>query len=300
MINSNELELTATLSLGTLESNAKQIKELVLAKLNDYSPELYEGKAEEAKADRALLNGAEKKLNARRLELEREYMQPFNTFKALINDTCKAIKQASAKLDEIVKAEEDREKAGKLEQIRTYWSTSQFTLVPLEQVFDNRWLNKTTKIKDVYSVIDEIQKRIFDELKIIDNFPEEDRPLIKATYLETLDITSAMARAETLKANRARLAAEKKEREDIETRQQLKQQEREEVTDTAKSEPEVIPLVAAALDIEPVEVKETYACVFRGTRDKLLELRKVMTQLGITYTKLEPKGDGYKPEEKIA
>lgn len=300
MITSNELELKSTLTLGTLESNAEAIRDLVLSKLEDYTPENYIGKAAEAKQDRAVLNNAEKMLNSRRLELERSYMEPFNRFKNTIKETCEAIKKASAGLDEIVKGEENRERAEKEAEIMAYWESTGFSLFPLEKVFDTKWTNKTAKFKDVQAEIDKIQKKTFDELKVLENFPAEDVPLLKTVYLDTLNIAEAMQRAEQLKANRDRLAREKVEREALEKQAQLKAQETEErqviKEDIMRQDSDMDDLVGQALGLEVEqetgEKEETGALVFHGTHNSLLALKRYMTDNGITYEKLEAKGNG--------
>lgn len=298
MITSTELELRSTLTLGTLESNAETIKELVLTKLQEYTPANYIGKAAEAKQDRAVLNNAEKALNAKRLELERQYMEPFNKFKATINDTCKAIKQASAGLDEIVKAEEERERSEKADQINEYWKKTGFSLFDVSKVYDPKWTNKTTKLQDVYAAIDTIQKKTFDDLKVLENFPAEDVALLKTTYLNTLDITQAMNQAEQLKKNRELLAKEKAEREAIEAKKAVQEQRKEETQELndlgTKKVNDDMASAALGLEIEEDKVpeKEEYACVFKGTREQLLEVRRAMTRLGVIYEKLEDKGNG--------
>ena len=302
MLTTNELELRANLSLGTLESNAQQLKELVLSKLKDYSPELYAGKIAEAKADRAVLNNAEKQLNARRLELEREYMAPFAAFKGQIQDTCSAIREASGKLDEIVKAEEQREKDEKRAKIQEYWDSKDFTLFGLEQIFDSKWLNKGSKLKDVQAAIDERITKTFIDLSILEKFPAEDVPLLKTVYLETLDISVAMAKADALKANRDKLAREKVEREIAEQKAQLAEQHKEEMREGYKNHEadDAHYSAALALDIEPeipTQPIEEYALILRGTRDQLLSIRSYMTLQGITYTKLVDKGDGVYSKE---
>ena len=95
--------------LGVLITNALEIKKFVEAKLAGYAPENYVGKIAEAKADRAELNKASKELNAKRLELEKSFMKPFDEFKAVTKDTTMAIDKASRALDEIVKVEETRD-----------------------------------------------------------------------------------------------------------------------------------------------------------------------------------------------
>jgi len=302
MLTTNELELRANLSLGTLESNALQLKELVLSKLDDYRPELYEGRTAEAKADRALLNTAEKQLNARRLELEREYMAPFLAFKGQIQDTCSAIKAASSKLDDIVKAEEQREKDEKRAQIADYWESTGFTLFSLDSVFDSKWLNKSAKLKDIKSAIDDIIKKAFTDLEILDKFPAEDVPLLKTVYLETQDISVAMAKAESLKAARDRLAREKAEKEITEQKALLNAQKKAETIEGYKNmeADDASRTAFMALDIEPEQKEEPtmeFALVLRGTRNQLLSIRSYMTIQEVTYTKLIDKGDGIYTKE---
>lgn len=295
MLTSTELELRSEMTPGTLETNALVLKDLVLSKLEEYRPENYEGRADEAKSDRAILNNAEKQLNSRRLELERAYMEPFNTFKAIITDTCKAIKQASGTLDEIVKAEENREKEAKRNYIEGIWLTKNFTLFDLDKIFSQKWLNKTAKLKDIEKEMDEAINKTFSDLTVLENFPEEDVPLLKSYYLETLDISAAMRKANDLKANRDRLAKEKAEREATKEREALTAQEREESRDaeSVKKQASMTTLVAAAMEEEPsLPCKEEYALVFEGTREQMLRLRQYMTEHGITYKKLEKTGAG--------
>lgn len=302
MLTTNELELKANLSLGTLESNAQQLNELVRSKLKDYSPELYVGKIAEAKADRAVLNNAEKQLNARRLELEREYNAPFAAFKGQIQDTCSAIHEASAKLDEIVKAEEQREKEEKRGKIQEYWDSKDFTLFSLEQIFDSKWLNKGAKLKDIQAAIDDKIAKTFTDLSILEKFPAEDVPLLKTVYLETLDISVAMAKADALKANRDKLAREKVEREIAKQKVQLAEQHKEEIKEGFKNHDadDAHFNAALALDIEPevpTQPIEEYALILRGTRDQLLSIRSYMTLQEITYTKLTDRGNGVYSKE---
>ena len=298
MLNSTELELRSTLTLGTLESNAEAIKTLVLQKLDDYTPENYIGKVDEAKADKALLNKAEKALNQKRLELEREYMEPFNKFKFTIAETCKAIKDAVAGLDEIVKAEDERERSEKWDKIEEYWNKTGFTLFEIAKAFNPKWTNKTTKLKDVYAEIDELQKKTFDELKILEQFPAEDVPLLKTIYLDTLSITEAMQKANQLKENREKLAREAKEREIVERLKELEKQKKEVQAEerAAQSEDETGDLASMALGLEIKQEKteelEEYALVLKGTRENLLKVRSFITNNAITYTKLQHQGNG--------
>jgi hypothetical protein len=296
MSENTELALTSTMTIGKLETNALQIKAAVIKKLEGYTPENYAGRIAEAKRDKAELNAAEKLLNSRRLELEREFMRPFVTFKETITETCKAIKEASAKIDAVVKEVENREKEQKRAEIRAIWEKQGFTLYDLDRIFDQRWLNKSYKIKDIEGEIIAAINRALGDLKVIEALPAEDVPLIKMVYLDTLSIADAMTRANQLKENRERLAREQQERQRQAINAQVEQQRQEEKQEAREqvAAEKVDNLAAAALEIEqePTAELHTFALVLTGTKEDLLLVRKYMTSLGVTYTKLQETPEG--------
>lgn len=189
---------------GQLATNARAILETVKKQLESYKAENYsEANIADAKKDKAELNAASKKLNDRRIELEREYMKPFEEFKGLIAETCAEIKTASGQIDAIVKEVEQREKDEKRAAIETFWKAQACDLFKLSQVFKDSWLNKGTKLKDVESEITERIAKVKSDLVILDRINEPDA---KAYYLDTLDLDRALGEADRIKANRARIA----------------------------------------------------------------------------------------------
>lgn len=191
--------------LGVLITNAKEIKALVIKKLEDYTPEKYAGDAKEAAKDRAELNAASKQLNDARIALEKEWLMPFNTFKDDITETVNLIKAASEKLDLIVKEKENEEKEAKKAVIQQMWNEEGFSLVPLERVFNLRWLNKGTKITSIQTEIKDIIDGIKKDLAALENFGE-DTAQLKELYLTNLNITITLQKGAELSENRKRLA----------------------------------------------------------------------------------------------
>lgn len=289
MIESKDLELKTNLTIGTLTTNAGKIRAFVEHQLDNYKPELYIGRADEAKKDRAELNKAADILNEKRKEIEREFNKPFVEFKDTINGAVKTIKAASAQLDAIVKGEESREKDEKRGKIEALWQAQKFDLVPLEKVFNDKWLNKTYKLGTIEDEIKTIISGILEDLEICDNFDKQDVALIKSAYLDTLSIKDATRYAETLKANREKLAAENKTRQQQTINAQLDQQHADERDE--RNSCEVADLVGQIYN-EPTTSLETYALVFSGTRPQLMRMREYMTAQGITYQKLTDNQDG--------
>ena len=205
-------------TLGSLVTNAKDIKAYVEEKLKEYSVDNYTGDAKQAAKDKAEINAAIKTLNDRRIALEKEWNMPFAEFKNIISETCDMMKTASGKLDVIVKAKEEEEKAQKKAQIIELWNGKNFNLVPLDRIFNAKWLNKTTKLAAVDAEIDTIIKNITGDLASLDAFGE-DTAILKDLYLSTLNLQQTLNKGAELKANRERLAqleAEKKAREEKE------------------------------------------------------------------------------------
>lgn len=205
-------------TLGNLVTNAKDIKAYVEEKLKEYSVDNYAGDAKQAAKDKAEINAAIKTLNDRRIALEKEWNMPFAEFKNIISETCDMMKTASGKLDVIVKAKEEEEKAQKKAQIIELWNGKNFNLVPLDRIFNAKWLNKTTKLAAVDTEIDTIIKNITGDLASLDAFGE-DTAILKDLYLSTLNLQQTLNKGAELKANRERLAqleVEKKAREEKE------------------------------------------------------------------------------------
>ena len=205
-------------TLGNLVTNAKDIKAYVEEKLKEYSVDNYAGDAKQAAKDKAEINAAIKTLNDRRIALEKEWNMPFAEFKNIISETCDMMKTASGKLDVLVKAKEEEEKAQKKAQIIELWNGKNFNLVPLERIFNAKWLNKTTKLAAVDAEIDTIIKNITGDLASLDAFGE-DTAILKDLYLSTLNLQQTLNKGAELKANRERLAqleAERKAREEKE------------------------------------------------------------------------------------
>jgi hypothetical protein len=271
---------------GELVTNALAIETFVADRIKDFTPERYYDDPEEAKKDRAVLNSAAKALNDRRLALEREFLAPFDPVKSAIKRATDMLASGASKLDEIVKAVEETIKNEKRRDIEDLFASKSFSLVALDRIFDQKWLNKTTPMKDVDSQLSAKIEKIYSDIQVIESLPA-DADEAKAQYLDTLDIGSALATSKRLKENRERLAKEAEERAEREHQEHINVQAKELAKDTAiemKAAP-LASMASAALEVEEDPVIE-YTLRFRGTRAQLIQLREYMTRQGIEYDKL--------------
>lgn len=268
-------------TLGSLTTNAKQIKMLVEKALPNYDIANYnESNIALAKKDKSMLNAAGKALNDKRIQFEKEFMQPFAEFKAVVNDTVSMIKVCSGKIDAVVKQSEENEKTAKRADIEAMWASKNFGLVPLTKIFDSRWLNKSTTLKTVEADIDQRVSKINDDITTIEAM-EEDADLLKSLYLDTLNLNSTIQYARTLKQNRERAKAE------AEARAKAAEIKAAEVKVEVPQPAPVIaaPIVEACADPEPELLIRAFKVT--TTRENIIKLGEFMNENGIVFKKIE-------------
>lgn len=274
--------------IGTLETNAQQILDVVKSKLEDYTIDNYsEDNIADAKKDKAELNKAKKGLNDERIRLEKEHMKPFENFKSLVNKACNLITDASGKIDNLVKDVENKAKDEKKAEISKIWNDQHFNLVCLADIFDHKWLNKTVSLSSVRVEIESIIKTINTNLALLDKIGEEEA---KAFYLEYLDITKAMEYAEKLKEKREALKKAEEKPEPIEQEKQPEIQygitaeqamtRMNEQLDKAIQQP-----TKTSIQENDLVLERTF--IVRCSEEKLIALSNFMNDNSIWYEKVE-------------
>lgn len=274
----NVLDLT----FGTLTTNALQLHDYVAATLERYTPENYsEDNVDQAKADRAILNKAAKELNDRRIQIEREWNAPLAEFKGIVGDTVKMISDGSAKIDAVVKGVESKAKAEKRAAIEELWERKDITLLPLSKLWDDKWLNKTKRLPAVEKEIGEKLLKIEAELDTLAAVDTEDGEVLRAYYLDCLDLQRTLAYSATLKNNRQRLQEEQARRQAEAEAQATRETY---VAPTAEPAPTTYEAPEAVI---PEVLERTM--VVRGTREQLIALAKFMNAEGIWFKKAQDK-----------
>lgn len=267
-------------TLGSLTTNAKQIKALVEAALPNYDIANYnEDNISLAKKDRAMLNAASKALNDKRIQFEGEFMQPFAEFKAVVGETVSLIKECSGKIDAVVKQSEENEKKKKQADIEEIWARKNFSLVSLAKIDDFKWLNKSVTLKTVEADIDAKIAKINDDIATIEAIGE-DTDLLKSLYLDTLNLNSTIQYARTLKQNRERAAAE------AEARIRAAEAKAVEVKAEISRPSPVVAVPVVEVCAAPVPELLTRAFKVTATRDGIIKLGDFMKANGIVFEKI--------------
>lgn len=198
--------------------NFDELKQELTEKVSMYETLVYtDDQIKEAKADKAQLNKLKKALNDERIRLEKEYMQPFNSFKSQVNEIISIIDKPVALIDKQVKEYEDKQKQDKMEQIKALWAEMDVPEgLTLEKVYEDRMLNVSYGMNHVkQKMLDDIKKfnRDMETLAALPEFGFE----AQQEYIRTLDLNKALAEGQRMaqiqkqKAEAERLKAEREE-----------------------------------------------------------------------------------------
>ena len=284
------LELVVTnKSVGYLETNIQALEELVEKRLEDYRPENYQGDADLAKKDRAELNKARDKIARARKDLIAELMKPYENFE----ERCKALERkidnASGLLDEIVKVKENEEKEQKRKKIELMWQTKNFTLFPLEKIFNPKWLNKTCKDKEILEEMDAVIERTYKDLKVIEKYAD-DAETFKAHYLMNLDIAETIQYGDELQRQKEIAQRELEQRDEREHQQKI-QKQREEVwkkqeeLDKSQAVSSLVDQAMQGMGYAPTKAeRKEYVITVNCFDNELQDLKVAMNRLEIEFT----------------
>lgn len=195
--------------------NYDELKRELAEKIENYNVAFYSD-IKQAKTDRATLNKLKKALNDERIRLEKEYMKPFNEFKKEISDLIGLINEPLTLIDgQIKEQDEERKEAKKAEILELFNTIEKPDFLTLEQIFNPKWLNVTTKLNAIEEEIKSRIEAIQQDLEIIQRLPKNQLDVAFGTYLRTLSLSDSVKEAERIAEikNKRQQEAEKPEEE---------------------------------------------------------------------------------------
>ncbi len=210
-----------------IKFNYEQLKKELSEKVEMYTNLVYsDDQIKSAKADRADLNRLKKALNDERIRREKEYMQPFNAFKAQINEIISIIDKPAALIDRQIKEYEEQRKKEKKEKIIKYFMEKAQDLpwLTFQMIFDEKWLNASVTMKSIQEKIDDKISTVNSDLATLSNLPEFSFEATE-TYKATLDLNKSIAEGHRLSEMQKRKA----EQERIKTEQEKARAEQERI-----------------------------------------------------------------------
>ena len=250
-----------------IEFNFDDIKNELISKVEMYNSLTYtDDQIKEAKSDRANLNKFIATIEDKRKIVKKLILEPYNNFEAKIKELVSLVNKPIDAIDTQIKAVENKAKELKQNQIELIYDENIGNLkevLPLESIFNPKWLNATVTIKsaeaDLKSIIDTVKK----DLSVIDTLDSEFKLQVKDYYLRTRDLSGALA-------EKARLEDQKKKIEAVEKK-----------PDAVISEPTIEPEKSEvdSLDWANVSEKPKETSIKITCNDAQLQLLKVFLDM---------------------
>lgn len=211
-----------------IEWNHEEIKEMVSEKVSYYKGLVYtEDEIKSAKTDRATLNKFVAALEAKRKEIKKQCLAPYEDFEKKMKEIVAIVNEPINLIDSQVKAYEEKQKQEKLEAIKAYFNSlptiEGFESLSFEQIFESKWLNASVSMKSIEESISNKCGQIMTDLETLVNLPEFGFEAIEV-YKTTLDLNKALNEGRRLSEIQKRKAEHEAEQERLAAEAEAKAQ----------------------------------------------------------------------------
>lgn len=271
-----------------IDFNYEELKAELSSKVSFYETLVYtDDQIKDAKADRVKLRKLKDALNSERIRREKEYMQPFNAFKAQINEIIGIIDKPIAVIDEQVKAFDEKRKIEKQKAIEELFAGMGFqNFVTLEKIQDPKWLNASTSMK---SIEDQMRSKMYEigngvlTLSQLQEFGFEATEVFK----ETLDINKAISEAKRMsEIAKAKAEAEARRKAEEEARKAEEERKAQEIKEEL-SKTVIVPAEQNKQAMTPPEDVQSQKMVVKFevelTTEDATALREFFQSRNITF-----------------
>ena len=189
-------------SLQVIEFNFDELKAGIEKSVERYKGLIYnDEQIAIAKKDKAALNNFIKALDEKRKQIKADYLMPYNDFENKIKILQKLVQEPLQDIDKQIKNYDEQEKAKKQAEIDELYKKLIGELadkVPYRMLEDNRYLNKTYKLKDVEEDLKAKIDKVNEDISML-NLQENYKTEMLDEYFKTLSLSDAIRFGERLK-----------------------------------------------------------------------------------------------------
>lgn len=270
---------------GTIAFNFEELKAKVEAAVEPYKAMIVtEDGIQNAKKDRAYLNKFITTIEDYRKKEKKKFMAPFDVFEVQEQQLVKIVQDAVANIDIQIKASESAAKEAKRAAITKYFESKAFTIVTLDRIFDQQWLNVSTSTRQWTEDIDNTIERIKFDLDTIDNMAVNDRTTLRGFYMEYLDLKKAKEQYDR-NEERIKAAAELEAQREL-ARQAANRRAEEFAIKPADQKVDVYDEVPLP-EQNKEEPSMTITLIINAEPSKIKQVKQFMDNLKINYIETE-------------
>lgn len=308
--------------LQKIRWNREEIENAVRQITAQYEGLTYtEEQMQEAKKDRAQLNAIRTAISARRIEVKKALLAPYDEFEKSVKEVVALIDKPIEMIDEQTSEYERRIKEEKKDELEKFFDESVGDLkgtLTFDMVFNPKWLNKTSSLKSCKDDISEKIRFTETDMRTVEVMIEEKyRPYAKDFYFRNgRNISTALEEVSRMRAADRKAEEERLAREEAEERRREQEEaermdtfinppitENEKETEVQKEEPSAVSEPAQSEKNAPdadeqgdsekiadrCEDTKIYKASFtiRGTKSQILSVKEFMLTNNITFGRVE-------------
>lgn len=201
--------------------NFEELKTAITEKSEQYAKIVYtDDNIKAAKEDRADLNRLKKALNDERIRRQKEYMKPFDNFKAKIDEIIGIIDKPVLAIDKQIKEYEAIKQDEKKMNIEEMFKNMFFPeWMTVEQIWNQKWLNASTSMTAIESELLSFKNEVIRNCQTLATLPMHSHEAV-ITYQKTLDMAQALDKVHELieleEAKKKMLAKEEAKKKETE------------------------------------------------------------------------------------
>lgn len=179
--------------------NFEELKTAITEKSEQYAKIVYtDDNIKAAKEDRADLNRLKKALNDERIRRQKEYMKPFDNFKAKIDEIIGIIDKPVLAIDKQIKEYEAIKQDEKKMNIEEMFKNMLFPeWMTVEQIWNQKWLNASTSMTAIESELLSFKNEVIRNCQTLATLPMHSHEAV-ITYHKTLDMAQALDKVHEL------------------------------------------------------------------------------------------------------
>lgn len=232
-------ELKVSQQLGVISTNLDSIKADLEKYLEDYKD--YTVTQDSITADKKVLADLRKlrtSLEDARKQTKKEWEKPYKEFEAKYKDVLALVDEPIDLINQQLKLFDEARAAEKLEHCKALYAENigEYTeYIPFESVFNDKWLNATTKDKDIQYDLSEAITKVKSDIYVIEALGSEITDELIATYKKTGNDLKAVIQKNN-DYNAAKKLAEEKVKEEIAEKAEKAPAEEEKSVELPKTE----------------------------------------------------------------
>ena len=297
------LELSVTQQMGVITGNFDAIKSQLENEMAEYKGKTFtEETKKKAKEDLADLRKLKKNVNARKMEVKKAYMKPYDDFEEKVKELICVIDEPIGLIDGQVKEFEEKrinERKAAIEDL--YDETVDEELrdyIPLERIYGDKWTNATTTMKSIREEINLKVMQTRQDITTIKAMKSEKEEEALHLYMNNNNLAHSIQfltryeqeKAEILK-KREKEEQERRERELEAERERVREEERKRIREEERLKEEAAKEAIAdlkavdeekAADLSSSDSKRVIYTVV-ATDAELEEIEMALTSLGVYF-----------------